>query len=544
MAGGESVAQAPLTETLVDALEQNGWLRTTNRTDTAVLSTVQRCWLRWLVESNDRSCCLKLGDKRYELSREGLRQIESLVADGIQLTCHFRPWQAGINAWIGTRLFLTHASQLSASVHCTSVVSSRVGRGQRHLPDWPLQVDSALVSCQALKHRVLLVPGTALYPFIRMAVQAAGTASVEVHLPDTKSAGRDRTQDWLSKQLVDSEIHDKLSRQIVVSPALTESKPVQTADLDPVRELPLRDRVAIGLADRVIGLSARPRGTIDALLRGRASDRRFPEASTYTAISRSNKTSKLGRDTARSLLASGVVGWIVRENPEKLVGAGLSHCGQRPALVQFSTPLRGNMKVVPEEGWQFLSHCTRGASGPRPLESTDEHRRRIWIEGVKMPHPLITLSEILKAGAIRCSDALNRDTEPVVSFSAVPIQQLLSRRKFQPHLGRWDWEPYGVMIRGQALSDLGAQPVVYGDSDTYDSLSSDQRAYFQPKKRRGKAADWEEEREWRVVGDVRLTDLARQDVLVFVATESQANSLARISRWPVIWMWEPATRGR
>jgi hypothetical protein len=174
---------------------------------------------------------------------------------------------------------------------------------------------------------------------------------------------------------------------------------------------------------------------------------------------------------------------------------------------------------------------------------------QMWLAGSAPDEsPLATLATILESGMLRGRSALNRADESCVSFSGVPLDELARRRTFQPHLGRWDWEPFGLMIERRALEQLGARPVIYGDAETHRQLSTDQRPLFQPAKRRRRAGfrfgDWQEEREWRCVGDVRLSDLPRSAVHVFVAYAHQAQTLACHSAWPVIWLQDAQTLAR
>ncbi len=52
--------------------------------------------------------------------------------------------------------------------------------------------------------------------------------------------------------------------------------------------------------------------------------------------------------------------------------------------------------------------------------------------------------------------------------------------------------------------------------------------------RRGaKVIDWSEEAEWRVPHDLDLSESGRDDVILFVASESEAKQLVAVSPWPV-----------
>ncbi len=86
----------------------------------------------------------------------------------------------------------------------------------------------------------------------------------------------------------------------------------------------------------------------------------------------------------------------------------------------------------------------------------------------------------------------------------------MARRRFQSHLGRWDWEPYGLLLRRDALEQLGARPVIYGDDQTYKQMSDVDRPFFQPARRRSAHSSedhWQAEKEWRVLSDIHLTEL-------------------------------------
>jgi hypothetical protein len=79
--------------------------------------------------------------------------------------------------------------------------------------------------------------------------------------------------------------------------------------------------------------------------------------------------------------------------------------------------------------------------------------------------------------------------------------------------------------------------VRYGDDQFWDSLSPDERPFFQLRQTRrsagSRAIDWTVEDEWRIVGDVNLAEIPDTDALVFVPTETEAQEIAAVSPWPV-----------
>jgi hypothetical protein len=119
----------------------------------------------------------------------------------------------------------------------------------------------------------------------------------------------------------------------------------------------------------------------------------------------------------------------------------------------------------------------------------------------------------------------------------VPLVELLSRRQFRSHLGRWDWEPYGILVRREALERLGARQVIYGDEAEYKQLADQDKPYFQPRgmKNTRNNQDWSSEREWRLLGDLIFAELPSESILVFVGTRTEAQQIARRCQWPVVW---------
>jgi hypothetical protein len=204
---------------------------------------------------------------------------------------------------------------------------------------------------------------------------------------------------------------------------------------------------------------------------------------------------------------------------------------------QLVMPLR-TFTACSQHTAQFLVHCTRGGRETSPQKSSVTKLTETWRHGQECTdHPFSTLVQIASEARLRASNRMTRVTRPTVSFSHVPVDELLARRSFQSHLGRWDWEPYGLLIDRAALSSRGARPVIYGDEDQFKDLSPDDRAFFQPKLgNRGSRQNWEREEEWRHIGDLRLQELPRESIYLFTRTHSQAQYLSRHFPWPCIYV--------
>ena len=147
-----------------------------------------------------------------------------------------------------------------------------------------------------------------------------------------------------------------------------------------------------------------------------------------------------------------------------------------------------------------------------------------------------TLLRILVGQKILGSRLLTRGSVPTVSLTENRVDEWHKLRKFQPHLGRWDYEPFGIAMRRLVLERFSARPVIYGDDPIWNSLSPKQQPFFQTAKSgRGRnSMDWTQEREWRILGDIDLRQFGSSDAFVFVGDPASASLLQAFSRWPVV----------
>ena len=324
------------------------------------------------------------------------------------------------------------------------------------------------------------------------------------------------------------------------------SPPLVAPQESSITELPLQDRIAIALADRVFAIHVRRGGTISQLLTARLTDQHFPTASVFVA-SLLEPTNP--QHDFQQWLDRGAVGWLLPKPTQQLYTTfACSAASSKPPHAQSLTlPLRAMLWAFhnstrhnPDDSqneWPFLAHCTRGNAGPLPEESMEHYMDRVWSRGsVPECNAFATLLQILEQQRVAGNARMTRSESRCVSFSAVPLAELLSRRQFRSHLGRWDWEPYGVLVRRDALKSLGARPVIYGDEADFKQLNDDDRDFFQPRytKTARHLEDWSIEQEWRLRGDLNLRDLPTESVLIFTASQSQAEQVARHVPWSVL----------
>ena len=188
----------------------------------------------------------------------------------------------------------------------------------------------------------------------------------------------------------------------------------------------------------------------------------------------------------------------------------------------------------------FLIHWTRRRVGAWPDQTQDEYLDDLIFRSARRRHnEFAALCRILAARKILASNQLTRDRRSVTCLSDMTLKEMVSRRVFRSHLSRWDFEPYGIAFkRNVFLRQFGARPVIYGGEAEWQSLDEDQQPYFQMRKTQGDKIDWQEEKEWRVLGDVDLDRVGPEDAVVFVGRTSEVAKIAELSIWPVVALSE------
>ncbi|HPM85147.1 MAG TPA: hypothetical protein PLF81_30805 [Candidatus Anammoximicrobium sp.] len=317
--------------------------------------------------------------------------------------------------------------------------------------------------------------------------------------------------------------------RVLLSPPLAVDGP--SAAGDDLADLPVPDRAILALSDRSIALYVRPKGNLLRLLRARLRWPGFPAASVFLALG----PELVPRDLAGELLDAGGVGWYV------INAAGEQDHSQPAPWTQGDTTPGTPAPTVPcppADDWAYLTHCTRRRLGPWPDEDEDQFLDDLILDRAGADHSaLAALWRIVRSGRLIASGEFVRGETPVVSLTAVPLSQIHRLRTYRSHLGRWDFEPYGICIRRDWLQRRGVRPVQYGDDSLWDALPAADRPFFQMDVSRtatGKRIDWTVEQEWRHVGDVELGDLPADAALLFVPSEAEARQLAAASPWPIV----------
>lgn len=211
-------------------------------------------------------------------------------------------------------------------------------------------------------------------------------------------------------------------------------------------------------------------------------------------------------------------------------------------------------EIVPfpsRDDWTFLTHTTRGCPGPWPGQTEDDYLDSLLDGRFDADHSCAaTLARLIAMRRLLASGRTIRGGHRVVSFTAVPLLELPPLHRFRAHRARWDFEPFGLCVRRDWLLQRGVRPVVYGDEPTWHGLGEADRPYFQLARSEprvstptGTTMDWTVEQEWRHKGDLDLSDLSREDGLVFVPNYESVRRVSPVSPWPVTLWPDPAFDG-
>ena len=290
------------------------------------------------------------------------------------------------------------------------------------------------------------------------------------------------------------------------------------------RRVPEPDELLICGATEVRILSVRPKGKVAEFTFRRLNSTDPAKVLTYLLVDANLTASSL----IRSLHSSGTIDWWLYK-PEPADSLPPPIGGKIHSLIQFGRQV---------DVTRFQIHWTRQRNGPWPGQSRTRFVDDLILGLKSNDHSRIaSLCRIVSTGKLLADNRLSRDSSPVVSFADVAVNEVIDRRVYRSHLGRWDFEPCGIAIAKSVLQSMGARPVIYGDAETWTHLSETDRPFFQIARStsaRGNTIDWTQENEYRVCGNVSLDKIAVDNAFLFVETLDEATKVAPLSRWPVV----------
>ena len=421
---------------------------------------------------------------------------------------------SSVERWFGSIRFDSDLGAF-AKERMVGILSSHSSRNQFANAWWQRRLQATLRIAKAQNARILFAADSPSAEAIRHACTRLSVRYVELQIKESHEQS--------------SVISNGLGRMIRFQ-SLRDTSDTSLA------KTPISDRAVAFLSDILIAIHIRPKGKLLRIVEARMSESNITPGSTWVAMHPTPANSQ--RRTEQKLSETGAILWMFHDEEPEGFCAGFTSpwgCHRRSQPATLAPVLKAPSHLIESDA--YLIHCTRSRQGPWPDQSfagfLDEALR---LEQLDLPTPASTLARILTQQRITATNHLKRGELTTSCWSARPLGELLSRRSFQPHLSRWDWEPFGIAVRTQRLMDLGARPVTYLRESVIRKLSAEEQPFTQPEPSRLGDRDWTEEREWRVAGDLRLHSIHFWEAFVFTPNLPTAMQLAPISRWPVCFL--------
>ncbi len=401
-----------------------------------------------------------------------------------------------------------------------AIISSRLGRRLWEHRDWFACVRRIMADLSE-EYVVLVASGCTARPFIERLAQHGNKRLMTLELPSERTS----LARWLAQLPLAPSTTSASCWTGYLSPELNTLESPAAAERR--CDTPLADQWLIEWAHGLHVVRLRPRSRLRQALVERLERRVRPPGSMCLALG----PQLVSLHDALPLAARGatVCRLPIRARPPARSPHPIGRIVPARHVAVSSTPPPGD----------FLYHCTREQCGPWPNESRDAYLDALLFDRPGAEHTsLAALRRIATEQRIRSSCDGIRGSYAVVCWTATEWHELERLRTFRAHRTRWDFLPYGIAIRRQWLATRGARPVVYGDEEVWQQMPAEQRPLFQCRTGTRSRIDWTHEREWRHLGDVELDDLTTHDAFLFVRTASEAEQLAPLSRWPVVYTEE------
>lgn len=399
-----------------------------------------------------------------------------------------------------------------------------------------------MTAIEVRSERLLASAGTSLYDYAENCAMA-----LEVPLLRVFTESEQSSKQWL-EQLTQTQARDT-EYQVSLSPDTGPLLGTPSADedslVDLLSRLPIRDRVLALLSRRLFVLSIRRNGNWWKLLQAGFSDGLWEPGAVRAVFGQG----LCGDDVASELQNKGAVRWYLSAADDVLSGAethdevtqtvnGSEAGSAKPCRVAEESSLVSELACADSKS-EWLIHWTRAPQGEWAGESREHYLEDI-IQGDTHDARTAfgTLERIIDESLVRATPGNTRAARDVVCFTETPLNELVTRRVFRQHRGRWDFEPYGVGIRADIVRSLGGRAVIYGDEATWQALPEGERPWFQLGQSQISTAsetiDWTSEREWRLPCELNLRNVSADDMFVFCATDAEATNLRYICDWRVV----------
>lgn len=447
--------------------------------------------------------------------------------------------------WLGPRIFFW--PQGIPSRRRVSIISSRLKQRLDEEFWWFDLLRTAVLRTDPTLDLLCAVTGTSAHRFVSRAAALFGRSLLEFDVDaQERPVGEDAVSKWLIKTFYNMTWDSSAvlrDEDFVAEPQIIEcyvpgrhwsvsvSPPLELAfdaKACGVAEEPIGDRILFAAGERLQVLRARATGRIHALVKHHAQDVERCKSIVMLASESCGEFPEIAASSPHC-----IVPWLLKSGTEATERSSTAsvhkasdvRMSAHDASLPRSTPL-----THPEE---WLLHWTRSTVGPWPNQKEQEFDDELILGCHSSDRSaLATLLRIVHEGKLWASSDAIRGGHRVVSFTEVPLRDFRHRRTYRRHRRRYDFEPWGIAIRRDVLKSAGVRAVIYGNEDTWRTVSGLDQPFFQ---NIGTGDGWtQDEREWRITGHVQLEELPTSAVVVFVDSDSARRIVQEQTDWLVV----------
>ena len=258
----------------------------------------------------------------------------------------------------------------------------------------------------------------------------------------------------------------------------------------PKSSWPIRDKLALSLADVIMPVSIRPNGNLLNLI------------------------NQYSRDDNKTIMEDFRIPYSKRKRTPNIMPIDVCD----------------NLKSM---SWNYITHWTRASNGPWLSETKKEFYQRLVNSNEEYPNTAFnTLKNILHKKKIYASSTHHRKGVSASAFTSLHPKAVLSLMHWRRRDVRWNFEPYSIAIARKTAIKAGIQPVIYGKPALYDRLTDKDKPYFQSEGVDG--GNWRDEDEWRYIGDFNLAEIEPDDMIIIVKKPEEIELLRGITESKVI----------
>ena len=440
-------------------------------------------------------------------------------------------------SWLGKRAYWWPRGTLKT--RHVGIVSSRLKRDPARQDPVLRALRLSMSAVDVHSQHVVTSAGSSLHEYVEQCTTTFDVPRLRVFTPAERRSSKSWLDDILRTPGNSSEYELLVSPE--AWPSTDTTSPTQIPEWREIKQVPVRDRVLALISERLFVMTLRRDGNWWKLLQPGLANGLWDAGSVRAVVG----DGLCSEEVAADLQNHGAVLWYLTANE-----ASVKHeySSDQPTAAHRRLPQAEAARSAAENALtaelvredsssEWLLHWTRAPQKEWAGEPREDHlSSKVLSEPGNNRSAFATLQRIVDERVLRATSGNTRAKVDVVCLSELPLVDLLTKRVFRSHRGRWDFEHYGIGIRKQRFLSLGGRPVIYGDEPAWQNLPEGERPWFQPLHHRAgdSPIDWSIESEWRLTSSLQLGNLPEDDIFLFCRTEHEASELRAACDWRVV----------